>query len=224
MLQTPIILRDSWRPTPVQKVQLYPASTNRQTKIHNYLRMLEREKTRSYVIQLSMYYKAYFLHTHFSLINEKLPCLSDGLAFRISSTHEILESQIYLQHSTPVSEYDRPSATIVTFPVYRIAVLLFQSYESSTDHICRILHIPTIRSLIQTFYLLINQNESVPSSQAALLLSIFALAAFSYRSFDHSEVTTTEKDTVHLSKVLSKGALDVLDHSRRNTSGSWEYI
>jgi hypothetical protein len=89
---------------------------------------------------------------------------------------------------------------------------------------CRVLHIPTVRSLVKTFYLRISQNESVLPGQAALLLSLFALSAFFYRPFDNSPVATTEHDAVHLSKFWSKGALDVLDHSHRNTSGSLEDI
>ncbi|TVY83734.1 putative transcription factor lepB [Lachnellula suecica] len=86
------------------------------------------------------------------------------------------------------------------------------------------MHIPTTRAMMKTFYLRLNQGESVLPGQAALLLSIFALAAYFYPSSDNSEVTTSEQDSVHLSKLLSKSALDVLDHSRRNTSGTLEDI
>ncbi|TAQ84486.1 hypothetical protein B7494_g7197 [Chlorociboria aeruginascens] len=146
-----------------------------------------------------------------------LSCLSDGLAFRIGSTHQILGSQIG-------SGGDRPSTTVVTLPVYRIAVLLFQSYESYADHMYRIIHVPTVRAFMKTLYLRINQSESILPSQAALLLSIFAFAAFFYQPFGNSEVATTEQETIHLSKNLSKSALDVLDHSRRDASGTLEDI
>ena len=86
------------------------------------------------------------------------------------------------------------------------------------------MHIPTIRSLINATYLRINQRETVLPGQAALLLSIFALAAFFYHPCDDSEVASTERDAIRLSKFWSKCALDVLDHSRRNTSGSLEDI
>lgn len=110
------------------------------------------------------------------------------------------------------------------FPVYKTATLLFHSYESDVDHLCHIVYIPTLRSLIRTFYLRINQGGSVLPSQAALLLSIFALAAYFYETSDSSEVATTKEDAIHLSKILSRGALDVLDYSRRNTSGTLEDV
>ena len=136
----------------------------------------------------------------------------------------MLGTKSRLQHLTSVSDDDRLNDTIVTFPVYRIADLLFQSYESNVVHLCRILHIPTVRSLIKTFYLRINQSESVLPGQAALLLSIFAIAAYFYQPSDSSEVANTKHDAIHLSKVLSRGALDVLDYSRRNTSGTLEDV
>ena len=138
--------------------------------------------------------------------------------------HELLATQASLRFPTPVSEYDQRNRTIVKFPEYEVAVLLFQSYESANDHFCRILHMPTIRSLMNTFYLRLNQTETVLPGQAALLLSIFALAAYFYQPSESSNVVTNEEDRVHLSKVLSKGALDVLDYSRRNTSGTLEDI
>ncbi|KAF3066418.1 hypothetical protein GL218_09118 [Daldinia childiae] len=70
----------------------------------------------------------------------------------------------------------------------------------------------------------ISQGESVPLGQAGLLLSIFALSGFFYRCSEDSEIATNEKEAVHISKAIGKTALDVLDHSRRNTSGTLEDV
>ncbi|XXG98040.1 hypothetical protein Hte_004357 [Hypoxylon texense] len=155
-----------------------------------------------------------------------LPCLSSSLTLRIRSTYEILQRQSSAQISTPAPDayWTNNSDTVVTFPVHRVAVLLFESYESRVDHMCRILHTPTVRSLLKAFYVRLSQREPVPLGQTALLLSLFALSAFFYYPFEGSEVATTERDAVSLSQALSKGALDVLDHSRRNTSGTLEDI
>ncbi len=150
--------------------------------------------------------------------------LSNGLAFRISSTPEILGMQTSQKHPAPVSEYDRGNESIVMFPEFKVAALLLQSYESSVDYIVRILHLPTVRSVIKSFYLRLDHGETVPTGQAALLLSIFALAAFFYEPSESSKVATNPQDHLHLSKVFCKGALDVLDFSRRNTSGTLEDV
>ena len=150
--------------------------------------------------------------------------MSDGLAFKISSTREILGKQDRLQLSNLVPNGHRPNDLMVTFPTYQVATLLFQSYESNVDHLCHILHKPTVRSVMNTCYLRIDQKEPVSIGQAALLLSIFAIAAYFYRTFDKSEVATTQWDALNLSKILSRNALDVLDYSRRNTSGTLEDV
>ncbi|KAI1478541.1 hypothetical protein F4774DRAFT_385197, partial [Daldinia eschscholtzii] len=147
--------------------------------------------------------------------------LSYGLVFRIGKIHEI--------HRAEASAHDTiegyPSVnTIVTFPAYREATLLFQNFESHLDHMCRILHIPTIRSLIKTVYMRLGQGEPIPLGQAGLLLSIFALSAFFYRCSENSDIASDEQEAVHLSKVIGKAALDVLDYSRRNTSGTFEDV
>ena len=136
----------------------------------------------------------------------------------------MLELQTRLQHPISVPEHDLPSDTIVTLPAYAVASLLFQSYEANVSHLCHILHIPTARSLLKIFYLQLSRSESVAPSQAALLLSIFAIAAYFYQPFDDSIVATTKHDAMELAKVLSRSALDVLDYSRRNTSCTLEDI
>jgi hypothetical protein len=137
---------------------------------------------------------------------------------------DILETKIYLHSPTQIPDYFQPSGRAITFPPYKVAVLLFQCYETYIDHISRILHIPTVRALIKTVYLRLNQGKSGPPGQAALLLSIFALAAVFYQPSEHSEVASSDQDAVNLSKAMGKGALDALDYSRRSTSGSLEDI
>ena len=136
----------------------------------------------------------------------------------------MLENRAPLQRLTPVTDHGRLNDTIVTFPIYKAASLLFQNYESNVDHMCRILHIPTVRSQMKTSYLRLSQNESLEPGRAALLLSIFALSAFFYPPSENSDIATNEQESVSLSKALSICALDVLDYSRRNTSGTLEDI
>lgn len=112
----------------------------------------------------------------------------------------------------------------MTFPPYNVAVQLFQCYETYIDHISRVLHIPTVRALIRAVYLRLTLDKPGPPGQAALLLSIFALAAVFYQTFEHSEVATSEQEAMDLAKLMGKGALDVLDYSRRSTSGTMEDI
>ncbi|CAJ2502932.1 Uu.00g103260.m01.CDS01 [Anthostomella pinea] len=152
-----------------------------------------------------------------------LHSISTDLAVQIRSTQGILSTQGYLQHPASTLEDPRSHDTIrVTFPPYEVSVLLLENYVDNVDHVCRILHIPTVRSLLKTFYLRMSQDESVLPGQAALLLSLFALSAFFYEPALGSEVPTTGRDAVRLSKFWSSGALDVLDHSQRNTSGTLE--
>jgi hypothetical protein len=112
----------------------------------------------------------------------------------------------------------------VTIPSYKVAFLLLQSYESVVGHVCRVVHVPTLRSLMKTFYLQLNRSEPIEPGQAALLLSVFAVAVFFYPSSENSEVATSRQDSLHLCKIFSKGALDLLDNSRRNTSGTLEDV
>lgn len=89
---------------------------------------------------------------------------------------------------------------------------------------CPILNFLTARSLIKSLYTRISQRQPVLSGQAALLLSIFALSAFFHHPIGNIEQVTSIDDATFLSKYWSRGALDVLEHSRRNTSGTLEDV
>lgn len=125
---------------------------------------------------------------------------------------EILETQ----------NNDRLNSTVVTFPIYGIATLLLQSYESNVDVLCHILHFPTLKSILRNLYLRVYQSEPISPSQAALLLSVFAAAAYYFQIDSNSEFATSQQDALRLSHIFSREALDVLDFSRRNSLSTLE--
>jgi hypothetical protein len=153
----------------------------------------------------------------------KISSLSHGLAFTIRTTQDILKPQSCPQ-SAPSAAHTDLNQTVITFPTYKTAVLLLDLFEADVAHMCPILDLPTVRSLMKNSYIRINQNESVQPGQAALLLSLFALSTFFYQPLSQPEPIATGSETTVLSKYWSRGALDVLEHSRRNTSGTLEDI
>ncbi|KAJ4351630.1 uncharacterized protein N0V89_006973 [Didymosphaeria variabile] len=73
-------------------------------------------------------------------------------------------------------------------------------------------------------YLRLNDATSIVSSSVAVLLSLFALGAFFSEPSRTSEIARTEAESITLAKVFSKGAWDVLDYSRRTSSGTLEDV
>ncbi|KAF1955152.1 hypothetical protein CC80DRAFT_505524 [Byssothecium circinans] len=61
-----------------------------------------------------------------------------------------------------------------------------------------------------------NTHAPIPHNLAALYLSIFAVAAFLYQHFIGSEVASNEQEAIQQSTFFTKGALDLLNHSRRS--------
>lgn len=112
----------------------------------------------------------------------------------------------------------------IAFPPFHVANLLFDNFEKTIDHVCYVLHNPTLQTLIRTAYLRIHQNEVFPPGQAALLLSVFSLSAFFYPVTAKSEVATTILEATHLSKIWATAALDMLNSSQHQTSGSLEDV
>lgn len=113
---------------------------------------------------------------------------------------------------------------IVRLPEYREAVKLFESYEANVDDTCRILHVPSVRSLMRTFYLRMHGNLSFIPSQAALLLSIFALGSLYCWPSQLLEDSIRGRDKRFFSKIWTEGALDILDHCRRHATCTLEDV
>ncbi|KAJ3545166.1 hypothetical protein NM208_g2649 [Fusarium decemcellulare] len=153
-----------------------------------------------------------------------MSALSEGLTIDINTPQDIFQRETGLNYPTRFLRFGEDTTNTVIFPVYSAAALLLQSYEAKVDHVCRILHIPTIRSLMKALYLRISQEESVPPGRLAMFLSMFAISAFFYQPSHDSEVATTEHEAVTLSKFWAKCALDILDQSQRNASGTLEHI
>lgn len=135
-------------------------------------------------------------------------------------------ADILRQSANPNSTL-RHARILVPLPEYPDAVQLLRSYEMNVDYFLRVLHIPTIRSLLGNFYQSVRAGIPVRPSETALLLSIFAIAAY----FSHptgtgstNSLLPSNEDILRLSIILSKAALDVLDYSRRMTSGSIEDV
>ena len=123
-------------------------------------------------------------------------------------------------NSLPTTQY---SPIHIPLPEYPEAVELLRNYELNVDHFVRILFIPSIRSLLKSFYQNVTERAQMRPCEAALLLSIFAISAYFSNASDNSLLPCND-DLLKLSIILSKAALDALDYSKRTTSGSIEDV
>jgi Fungal specific transcription factor domain len=113
----------------------------------------------------------------------------------------------------------------VWLPTQREAVQLFANYAKNIDYLQHVLHAPSVRVLLDEVYMHLAERQPVESSHVALLLSIFASTAYYWTSRnDRDLLFLTLQDANQASLLWSKAALDVLEHSRRTTSGSIEDI
>lgn len=102
------------------------------------------------------------------------------------------------------------------------ALALLEHFRVYVDHTVRVLHMPTLRKMIEGVYKALGSGQPVASGQAALMLAVFTMSMyFSLPGVDELS-GTDDPENFTLAKAWAKGALDVLDHSRRTSSGSLE--
>lgn len=139
--------------------------------------------------------------------------MSEPLYYEVRPLPEILKS--FSKHHSSSKD-----GRVIELPSFEVASLLLQTYEITLVVLCPVVHIPTIRSLAKTTYLKLCHPITIPVSDMALLLSLFALGAFFSDPSPTSAVAKTEAESIALSRSFSRSALDALDHSRRSGSGT----
>ena len=116
-------------------------------------------------------------------------------------------------------------AKLVWLPTQGEAVQLFENYAKNIDYLQHVLHASSVRILLDKVYMYLAKRQPVESSHVALLLSIFASTAYYWTSRNDDDLLfLSPQDANQASLLWSKAALDVLEHSRRTTSGSIEDI
>lgn len=130
---------------------------------------------------------------------------------------------------TESTSSDQPNPTSfhqrrIVLPVYADARILFDRYAKYVCHFHNIVHLPTFRNHMETFYQNISRKEAVNTDHAALILSIFATVISYVKISDGSDAylegVAADSETVFL--PWFRAALDLLDHSRRVLPGSLE--
>lgn len=138
-------------------------------------------------------------------------------------TYEVRDVSDVLRHNCGLRNihYSDP---VITLPPYDIASLLLKNYETKLLSLCPIVHLPTIRSNLKTIYLRLNNQSMIVPNSVSVVLSLLALGAFFSEPSSVLEIEASEAGCITLSKILSKNALDVLDYSRRTSSGTLEDV
>lgn len=116
-------------------------------------------------------------------------------------------------------------AKTISLPTQNEAVQLFENYAKNIDPLQHVLHIPSVRVLLDEVYVNLAERRPVEPGHVALLLGIFASTAYYWTSRNGDDLLfVTLDDANQVSLLWGKAALDLLEHSRRTTSGSIEDI
>lgn len=145
-----------------------------------------------------------------------LVSLSHDLKMCVESTSEILAK--YSAHHSSLHRGTIP------FPEYEEAVQLFCIYETDVDHCIQITHNPTIRTMMKCLYTGLAEGNDIELGEAALLLGIFSMCVFFSEPYPYYFLPRDDEGRLRLCKVWARAALDLLDQSRRTTSGSLEDV
>ena len=132
--------------------------------------------------------------------------LSGHVKFRVGPTQSNLKHNSTLEQNS-----DRSISRCIWLPLQEEAVLLFENYAQHVNYIYQILHLPTVRILLDELYLRLARGYEVRPGHAALLLSIFANSAYFWTpSSYNSHLFLDVQEATHGALLWIKAAVDVI--------------
>ncbi|KAJ5579790.1 uncharacterized protein N7459_005775 [Penicillium hispanicum] len=151
---------------------------------------------------------------------------SSLLSYEIEfNTCSITESTI----STPAMDKNFPgnisTTRCVWLPLYEESKRIVEKYLANITCLHHVVHIPTVRLLVDEIYDKLHQKGPVPLGHVSLLLAILASTAFFWTDRDiNSSLFPSVEEANRKSTAWMKIALEVLEYSRRKRSDSLEDI
>lgn len=123
-----------------------------------------------------------------------------------------------------VASFDHSTSSVL-LPSQIDATILLQSYFDLVNHHRHIIHGPTIRALVSTVYDSLPADEYHSPGRVALLLAIFASAAYFWRlSPIGHRLFLSSQEAIDSARVWGIAALDILELSRRVSTSSLEDV
>lgn len=146
------------------------------------------------------------------------------IVFRTCPIHQITKGASYFFPS-PAGPFSPGEPTkCIWLPQREEATVLLEKYLNEITYIHHVVHLPSIRILIETLYDDLSQQVDIRPGNIALLLSILASATFSWNTRDPDYIFSSVDEADRQSASWVKATLDVLEYSRRTTSGALEDV
>ncbi|KAF5488873.1 putative transcription factor lepB [Colletotrichum fructicola] len=162
---------------------------------------------------------AKFLDSTFTRHGLNISLPHDKLDYRITNISQFprTPSTTGAGH-TPTDDIDgRASTWLMT---REEAMSLLEDFTNNPFHMLPIIHAPTTRAMIDTFYNTLSQGQDPSAAQAALILSIAATSAFFFNENSKAFSTfASSEDATQAALAWFRSALNILDQSQQITYG-----
>ncbi|KAL8824800.1 MAG: hypothetical protein Q9191_004811 [Dirinaria sp. TL-2023a] len=149
---------------------------------------------------------------------------SDLISFDTCSVSQITNpvSFFYQSPADPCAQGEPTKC--IWIPSLEESKILVEKYLCDITHIHHVIHSPTVRTMVNDMYTNLQSTPNTMAAKMALLLSIIASATYSWTSRDNDTIFPSPEVLNRQSLLWIKATLDVLDYSRRSTSGAIEEI
>lgn len=150
------------------------------------------------------------------------PTLSSGFVFDMVALDYIAKHEVSSIDQSYLSSCPQKR---ILLPTYNEARTMFDRYAKYICHFHRIVHIPSLRRILENVYGRLSRGEQIEIPHALLLISVFATVLM-YATWTEKESValkiSVERDAVFM--IWFRHSLDLLDHCRRVLSGSVEVV
>ncbi|KAL4781991.1 hypothetical protein BJX76DRAFT_369430 [Aspergillus varians] len=144
----------------------------------------------------------------------------DKVVFRTCTIRQIKNATSILARDSSDVISSEDVTKCFWIPLYEESKCVVEKYLEDLTYLVHVIHIPSIRTMMDQLYQEIHMQRRPKPSHIVLLLSIIASTLYSWTSRDPGTLLSlTAEELMSRAFVFLKGALDLLEYSSRASDG-----
>ncbi|KAF7595223.1 hypothetical protein BBP40_006968 [Aspergillus hancockii] len=149
--------------------------------------------------------------------------LSNMASFTITPIQQAVPA-ITPRHTSGSGATTASAVMKVWLPPKDEALWLLERYTKYIAYLHHVLHLPSVRLLLDDAYKQLSLGLNVEPGHVTLLLTVFASTAYMLELNTADSIFLSQTHAMNCAITWTKTALDALENSRRNTQGSMEDV
>lgn len=144
--------------------------------------------------------------------------------FRTCPVRHITRTTSHIYQNPTIPAQSAEPLKCIWLPQYEESKIFVKKYLRDVTYLHHVIHAPSLRELIEQLYISLDRRTPLLPGHVALLLSVLASSTYNWTARDDQTVFASVEQARRQAASWVTVTMDVLDFSRRTTTGSIEDV